>query len=245
MESLVRQWRRKKRLIAFPRWGGGSIAAVVVLLLSVLLGYGYLYARMGGAQPARGPVELDALCGSPPVYVAANSPYRGPGPHPMVVYHEKDQTSPPAWTRVAVDPSADDGAPLAQEDSAQVQLVACAERVQEERTREVCRLEGGATPLYRAVYRVRVREARTARTVAETLVRPTAEQCPRFIHVDSRDPRAYTLPSAQDYAQQLADVMNAPAAGPPARVPCREPSGDSSSGPPAPERTCPPLRRPR
>ncbi|MFF6981369.1 hypothetical protein ACFZAV_27590 [Streptomyces sp. NPDC008343] len=208
MDRFVHLWRRRRSVLVLPRWGGGSVTAVVLLLVATVLGYGYLYARMDGARPARGNSSgLGLACRQPPVFFPGSPPYRGPGPHLMAVYHQPDQSLPPAWVRA----DADGSRPGSQQDSAEVQLVACAERVQEERTRRECRLGSGETPLYRAVYRVRILEARTGRRVSEHLVRPGAEQCPRFVHLDPRNPKAYTLPSPQDYARQLDDVIDQPA----------------------------------
>ncbi|MFD5989677.1 hypothetical protein ACFV6B_39080 [Streptomyces microflavus] len=176
----------------------------MLLIVATLLGYAYLYTRMDDARAAGpGTSGLEAVCRRPPVFFPGNAAFREAGPYRMTVFQQQDQSFPRVWAR------ADTGAdrPDSQQDSAEVQLVACAERVQEERTRQVCRLESGETPLYRALYRVRIVEARTGQTVSDVVLRPSVEQCPRFVQLDPKDPRAYTLPSPRDYARRLAEWL--------------------------------------
>ena len=161
------QWQLKYqgRLLALlPRWGGGITGIACLLLTALFIGYCYLLARQGEAQPARGLTPLTALCSQPPVYISSNKPYAGPGVHPIAIYHQRGQELD-TLTPVRYRPAEWIGTPFEEQDTGDVQLVACAKRIHEAKTAKTCSFAHGKVPLYQAIYRVRVLEVRTGHLV--------------------------------------------------------------------------------
>lgn len=197
--------------IVHARWGGGGMACAVTLILTVLLGYSYLYVRSSSKEFAGSLGPPEQLCElERPAPLVGNLPYLGRGPHSIAVFHQRDQSRTHPMTPVAFDRNWV-GTPFAPVEPRQVELVACAWRVFEERTGKMCTYEGGPTPLYRAVYRVQVLAAASARRVAEMLLWPGSVSCPPGGAVLSNPPKVFTVPTNEDYDRTLGRLGREPA----------------------------------
>ncbi|MFD0008046.1 hypothetical protein ACFVJ4_37380 [Streptomyces sp. NPDC127178] len=204
MQVVSRLWRGRSALALFPRWGGASVTAAVVLFAGLAVGYGYLLAQHDRPQPAGAVADLSALCGQPRRYVASQAPYAGTGPHPIVVYEQRKPAGHAARRVPYSDPDWQ-GSPFDAYGPHAVQLVACSKRVYAEPTQRRCRFEEGKpVQLYHAGYRVEVLEARTARKISDVVLWPSAVACPRAGAVlDERASRVFSVPTAEDYADAL------------------------------------------
>lgn len=207
MKGLIRLWHSRRTLALFPWWGGGSVASVCLLATAVAIGYCFLIARQNQARPADAGDAPDVLCSRPPSYLPRNPPYAGLGPHPVAVYHEADQRRGNPMVRVAFQPADWARTPYGEQDNGRVELVACADRAEEEKTGRTCKFTHKTVPLYRAVYRVRLLEARSGEPVTQLLVRPTSSTCPRYVMLDPTTPKAFTAPSPEEYAEALATAV--------------------------------------
>lgn len=186
--------------------GGGWVGVIVLALCGAGLGYGYLLHKVHGPQPANGGSSLALVCSMPPQYFPENSPYQGAGPHPIAVFHLQDQNREHRLRRVdftGVLP----GSGFSSVDS-QVQIVACSDRIEELPTGLKCDFQGTSAELYDATYRVRLMEARTGSFAGSLLVHPSLRRCPTFAVLNSRSPRAYVLPSPDDYMRAAQQTVN-------------------------------------
>ncbi len=211
VDVLARRRRRMAVTGSWRQWGGGTVAVVAAVMTWLSLGYGYLAGRGAGPQPAARGASLSALCAGRTGYFPGNAPYAGPGPHPFAVFEQRSQADAGVASPVKFEGSTWLGTPFVVSDAAKVQLVACSERAREQKTGLVCILQKRRIPLYRALYRVRVRAAATGRLVGEAFLQPLDDTCAAYPLVDLRRPRVFSLPSAADYARALRQFSSQPA----------------------------------
>ncbi len=213
VKSMARLGRRQGTVSSSRQWGGGTVAVLAVTAMCIVLGYGYLVARRDGPQAAARGTSLSALCDHPSTYFPGNASYRGQAPHPIAVFQQKNQNEPRPTSPVRFDRSHWAGTPFTQNDTKEVQLVACSERARTEKTGKACALTRSQAPLYRATYRVTVMAVASGRQVGEVIVHPQSDACAAYPLVDVRDPRVFSVPSTADYAQALAQFSSRPAQG--------------------------------
>ncbi|MFI8219946.1 hypothetical protein [Streptomyces sp. NPDC085932] len=211
MKVLSRLWHGRRALALFPRWGGASVTAAVVLFAALALGYGYLLTAQDRPQPAGAVADLSVLCARPRRYVPSQAPYRGPGPHPIALYEHHEPPARPA-RRVSYSDPDWRGTPFDAPHPQAVQLVACSKRVRAEPTGLSCpSAQGTSQRLHHGGYRVEVLEARTARKIADVALWPSTVACPRADAVPDAHPSGvFSVPTAEDYADALMPIAAEP-----------------------------------
>jgi hypothetical protein len=86
-----------------------------------------------------------------------------------------------------------------------IQLVACAERTNEQETSIRCDYDKGTTMLRIATYDVTVREASNAHKVGSVSITPAHPSCPSFVVVKANEQMSvYATPSWNDYHSALS-----------------------------------------
>lgn len=154
------------------------------------------------------PWDLDKACGGK-VY-AKGTAYQGKGPHPVAIFMtsshgflEQTTVYPPkgaAW------------APSEPEETADVQLVACATLAGEAPTSEKCGygvvVTSRVVPMSQATYQVRVLEVRTGRELRSVTVPAEDFECPSAISGNRPPERLLSEPTFAQWQQVLGDLVN-------------------------------------
>lgn len=189
------------------------LLGVLVLVVGCLGGTGYGAYRLWEAatateeKPADGPAQsssdLRAVCNG--TYYPEAPAYSGPGPHPVAVYVDSggaiESLGNPG---AAVPPGTTDEirAAWSAREYGRVQIVACAEKVDDGARVKTCTFEGASEDMKKGVYELTVHEVKTRKEVARTRITGAAENCPGLYDV-GRDPGIFSEPSPQ----QLFDAL--------------------------------------
>lgn len=195
------QWSPAKQVF-------GCLVALVVLV-GVPAGciYGFnQWMKSPLHEVAESVDDYRTLCSERPIPGApAYEP--GSGPHPIAVFEDvrnddSHRSSQVHFTSAEVDEAFDPS------DPGQVQLVACAERVDEGDQVGTCEFTSETVPVHSSTVEVRVYEARTAEEVAEPIeLTSESTECPGAMMAGG-SPTLYSLPTAEQFASALGAVVN-------------------------------------